>query len=258
MTDPQTIKENNMRNRVLYLAVALLVVATVSPAQNKISKEEWQKQISDYTTQRNNLKNQLASLTKESDGLRATLAALDKQIQSTRDETLALTGATDAARKEFERRLQDIESRVAALLPLSDQDLYVHRFEVDSMQADKDRLMKERIASAERYFERLQKIQSKIDNLRATLAHINSTEESEQQYVVRAWAKYHDCLWNISKKKQIYDNPFLWPKIWQANRNQIKDPDIIRIGEHLKIPAAGGLTTAEKNAEREYWSKRHT
>ena len=59
MTDPQTIKENNMRNRVLYLAVALLVVATVSPAQNKISKEEWQKQISDYTTQRNNLKNQL-------------------------------------------------------------------------------------------------------------------------------------------------------------------------------------------------------
>lgn len=247
-----------MKNRILYLAVVLLVVAVVSPAQDKLSKEEWQKQITEYATQRDNLKNQLASLTKEVDGLRLTLASLDKQIQSVRDETLALTGATESARKEFERRLQELEARVAALLPLSDQDLFVHRFEIDSAQAAKDRLMKEPIAAAERYYERLQKIQSKIDNLRATLAHVKSTEESEQHYVVRAWSRYHDCLWNISKKKQIYDNPFLWPKIWQANRNQIKDPDIIRIGERLRIPAPGGLTTTEKNAEREYWSKRHT
>jgi hypothetical protein len=32
---------------------------------------------------------------------------------------------------------------------------------------------------------------------------------------------------------------------------------IIRIDEHLKIPPAGGLSTAEKNAEQEYWSKRN-
>ncbi len=197
-------------------------------------------------------------MTKDIDGLRLTLASLDKQIQSVRDETLALTGASDATRKEFERQLQNLESRVAALLPLSNQDLYVHRFDVDSAQAMKDNLMKERIAAAERYYIRLQNIQSKIDNLRATLAKVKSVAESEEHYVVRSWSKYHDCLWNISKKKQFYDNPFLWPKIWQANRDQIKDPDIIRIGEHLKIPAASGLTTAEKNAEREYWSKRHT
>jgi nucleoid-associated protein YgaU len=234
----------------------ILTLTAAANAQEKISKEEWQKQISQYTSERDNLKNQLATLTKQVDDLRSTLASLDKQIQSVRDETLALTGASDAVRKEFETRLLSLEQRVAALQTLSDQDLFVHRIELDSAQATKDRLMKERIADAERYYDRLQKVQSKIDDLRSTLAKVKSIAESEQHYVVRSWAKYHDCLWNISKKKQIYNSPFLWPKIWQANRDQIKDPDLIRIGEHLKIPPEGGLSTAEKEAEREYWSKK--
>ncbi|MGA7160891.1 MAG: hypothetical protein WBZ48_07805 [Bacteroidota bacterium] len=247
-----------MKTRILTLVTILLVVATASRADDKLSKEEWQRQITEYTSQRDSLKLELAKLTKEVDGLRSTLASLDKQIQSVKDETLAMTGATDAVRKEFEHRLKDLEDRVAALLPLSNQDLYVRRFEVDSAQAIKDNLMKERIAAAERYYERLKKIQSEIDNLRSTLAEVKSTAESEQHYVVRSWSKYHDCLWNISKKKKIYDNPFLWPKIWQANRSEIKDPDLIRIGEHLRIPPPGGLTSAEKHAEEKYWSHKHT
>lgn len=247
-----------MKTRILTLVAILLVVATASRADEKLSKEEWQKQITEYTSQRDNLKGELTKLTKEVDGLRSTLASLDKQIQTVRDKTLALTGATDKIRNDFEHRLQDLENRVAALLPLSNQDLYVRRFEVDSAQAIKDNLMKERIAAAERYYIRLQNIQSKIDNLRATLAGVKEAAESEQHYVVRSWSKFRDCLWNISKKKKIYDNPFLWPKIWQANREQIKDPDIIRIGEHLKIPPPGGLTSAEKRAEQKYWSQRHT
>ncbi len=247
-----------MRTRIFTLVAILLVVATASRADEKLSKEEWQNQINLYTSQRDNLKAELAKLTKEVDGLRSTLASLDKQIQSVRDETLALTGASDAMRADFESRLKDLENRVAALLPLSNQDLYVRRFEVDSVQTIKDKMMKERIAAAERYYLRLQNIQSKIDNLRATLASVKTVAESEQHYVVRSWSKFHDCLWNISKKKQIYDNPFLWPKIWQANRDHIKDPDIIRIGEHLKIPPPGGLTTAEKRAEQKYWSQKHS
>ncbi len=247
-----------MKTRILTLLAVLLVVATVSSAQEKLSKEEWQRQMIQYTAQRDSLKAELATLTKDVDGLRSTLASLVKQIQAVKDETIALTGASDAMQKDFETRLKALEDRVAALLTLSNQDLYARRFEVDSVQAVKDNMMKERIADAERYYLRLQKIQSNIDNLRATLATVKTVAAEEQHYVVRSWSKYHDCLWNISKKKEIYDNPFMWPKIWQANRDQIKDPDIIRIGERLKIPAPGDLTTAEKRAEQKYWSKKHS
>ena len=246
-----------MKLRILSLCALLLVAATAASSQEKLSKEEWQTQIKEYTSQGDSLKNELADLTKQVDALRSTLASLDKQIQTVRNETLALTGASDAVRTDFERRLQDLEHRVAGLLTLSDQDLYVHRSDIDSAQAIKDNLMKERIADAERYYERLQKIQSKIDNLRSTLAKVKSAAESEQHYVVRSWSKYRDCLWNISKKKNIYDSPFLWPKIWQANRERIKDPDIIHVGQRLMIPPPGSLTTAEKSAERVYWTKKH-
>jgi len=42
-----------------------------------------------------------------------------------------------------------------------------------------------------------------------------------------------DNLWNISKSK--YMNPFMWPLIYWANKEQIKDPDLIFPGQIFKI-----------------------
>ena len=36
-----------------------------------------------------------------------------------------------------------------------------------------------------------------------------------------------DCLWNIAKKDYIYNDPFKWPRIYEANKDKIKDPDLI-------------------------------
>lgn len=42
-----------------------------------------------------------------------------------------------------------------------------------------------------------------------------------------------DNLWNISKAK--FMNPFMWPLIYWANKDQIKDPDLIFPGQMFKI-----------------------
>ncbi len=47
----------------------------------------------------------------------------------------------------------------------------------------------------------------------------------------------------------------MWPKIWQGNRDQIKDPDIIKQGQKLKIPKAGEMTAEEKSAAKKYYRK---
>ncbi len=60
-----------------------------------------------------------------------------------------------------------------------------------------------------------------------------------------------DCLWKISGKKEIYGNPRLWPKIWDANKNgvisgkpaTIPNPNLIYPGQVLCIPA---MTETEK------------
>lgn len=43
-----------------------------------------------------------------------------------------------------------------------------------------------------------------------------------------------DCLWNIAKR--FYGSGPLWPRIYDANRNQIKNPNLIYPGQRFVIP----------------------
>ncbi len=54
-------------------------------------------------------------------------------------------------------------------------------------------------------------------------------------YTVGTWRKDRDCLWNIAKKPEIYNDAFAWPKIWRANMETIHNPDIIHPGQQLTI-----------------------
>lgn len=45
-----------------------------------------------------------------------------------------------------------------------------------------------------------------------------------------------ELLWGIAKRPDVYGDPFLWPLLYQANRDQIKDPRIIYAGQTLTIP----------------------
>ena len=43
-----------------------------------------------------------------------------------------------------------------------------------------------------------------------------------------------DSLWKIAQK--FYGNGCLWPKIYEANRDKIKNPNLIFAGQELRIP----------------------
>ncbi|MDT8272923.1 MAG: LysM domain-containing protein [Desulfomonilia bacterium] len=48
--------------------------------------------------------------------------------------------------------------------------------------------------------------------------------------------KKGDTLPSIAARHEIYNESFMWPLIYKANRDQIKDPKIIYVGQDLKIP----------------------
>jgi hypothetical protein len=61
---------------------------------------------------------------------------------------------------------------------------------------------------------------------------------------VPAGARVHivergDCLWNLAKR--YYNNPFLWPQIWEAN-NYIPNAHWIYPGDPIVIPAVAGVS----------------
>lgn len=67
-----------------------------------------------------------------------------------------------------------------------------------------------------------------------------------------------DSLWAISGKGEVYGNPYQWPLIYKANRDKIKDADLIYPGQEFDItqsPSMGDVNAAVMHAKtRGAWS----
>lgn len=48
-----------------------------------------------------------------------------------------------------------------------------------------------------------------------------------------------ECLWWISEYKHVYNDPFMWPLIFKANRAKINNPDLIYPGQQFDVPRYG-------------------
>ena len=61
--------------------------------------------------------------------------------------------------------------------------------------------------------------------------------------------KAKDCLWFIAQR--FYKKPALWPKIYDANRDQIKNPNFIRPGWKLRVPKLAPVKKADAAMENQ-------
>ena len=67
--------------------------------------------------------------------------------------------------------------------------------------------------------------------------------EGWKVYTVRLIPERRDCLWRIAEYDYIYGNPYLWSRIYKANKSQIKNPDLIYPGQVFDIPPKSGPVT---------------
>lgn len=49
--------------------------------------------------------------------------------------------------------------------------------------------------------------------------------------------KAGDCLWDIARQKAVYGSGWAWEEIYNANKNSIKDPNLIVPNQELVIPS---------------------
>jgi nucleoid-associated protein YgaU len=78
-----------------------------------------------------------------------------------------------------------------------------------------------------------------------SLASVHEIFPLPAQYRVRTWLSVRDCLWNIAGYPWVYNDPFQWRRLYEANRLKLPDidnpnfvlPDII-----LDIPSIRGET----------------
>ncbi|MCX7875968.1 MAG: LysM peptidoglycan-binding domain-containing protein [Melioribacteraceae bacterium] len=210
-----------MKNlRLLVLASFFFVFVANVFAQEKLTKEEWQNEINRLTEKKvaltnelNSLKTEIANLKKMRDGLKT----YDQCIE----EFYASLGFTKADIENFRKNLNELSAKIDAQEgPKADR------------QAELDAMKKNKISALQEFFDKVHnQLQRKLD------AWIEKPKDIDYT-VVKG-----DHLWGIAKKKEHYANPFAWPMIYQSNRDQIKNPDLIFPKQIFKIP---NLTEEEK------------
>jgi len=56
-----------------------------------------------------------------------------------------------------------------------------------------------------------------------------------------------ECLWWIAEDKSTYNDPFMWPLIYKANKDKIDDPDLIYPNQDFSIPREFSLNKLKQS-----------
>ena len=202
------------------LSLLLLFTVSIVAQEEEMTSDEWEAEMARLRSQKDALTQQIADLQNDISNLKDQLAGM-QTYEDCQNELYALVGATQADVDNFSNAVNELDGKIRRKEgPKADR------------QKDLDALKSNKISALPQFFD---KVHNQMQN------GLDSWVEEPQEWsytVVRG-----DCLWNIAKKKDYYGNGFAWPKIYKANRDKIKNPDLIFPKQVFTIPK---LTDEEK------------
>ena len=211
------------------LALALLVLITENTAA-----QEQQMTCEEYIALGHEIVNREAAANTEIEALNAQLEALKMQIAQLdranaelNAQILAAVGHSESEIAAFGRELDAIIAQLEGLMALAPEVLIMQRGEVAAIDSRVAELKQSNMAALPEMLDKLATIDQLLAELKARIA---------QPVVIDYKVVRGDNLWNISKKEQIYADPYMWPRIYRKNKDQIKDPDLIYPKQVLAVP----------------------
>ena len=243
-----------MKNLVYILLMSLLILGVAcqkpvlppaSKPDTELTKGEAELRIQQFEATVKALQARYDEINQKAVDTRKNLDDVNQALIDCNAEILRLIGATQADVDAFRQRLGVLEGKVREMQRLSEAVLLERQDDVKALENQLNELRANKISLIPEFYNKIIAIAKDIRGL--------YREKKITTYTVGTWAENRDCLWNIAGKIDIYSDPFMWPKIWQGNTDQIRNPDIIFPGQVLQIPAKGPKTSDEMKAERKYW-----
>lgn len=202
---------------ISFFAILFLLSVTVI-AQEEMTTDEWEAEMTRLKDKKESLTKEIIVLQNEVNNLKAT------KLQSYEDcvnELYAMVGGTKADVDNYRKAVTELDGKIRRK-----EGPKVDR------QKDLDALKMNKISALPEFFDKVHnQMQRSLDSW--------VEEVKETMYtVVRG-----DHLWGIARKSEHYGNGFAWPMIYKANRDKIKNPDLIYPKQVFSIPK---LTEEEK------------
>lgn len=195
------------------LSLVLLLSLSGFAQDEEMTSEEWEAEMSRLAGKKTALMSEIEALNADLDNLNATLSGLQDPEECI-DELYAIVGATRQDVDNFRKAVNELDGKIRRKEgPKADR------------QADLDALKMNKISALPEFFDKVHhQMQNALDNW------------IEKPDVISYTVVKGDHLWGIAKKKEHYGNPFAWPVIYKANRDQIKNPDLIYPNQVFKVP----------------------
>jgi uncharacterized protein YoxC len=193
------------------LSLVFFFSANIFAQDQEMTEEEWEAEVNRLRERSESLTNEINTLNQDLTNLRQTAV---QSYEDCMNELFAMVGATRQDVDNFRQAVAELNGRVNRKEgPKADR------------QKDLDALKSNRISALPEFFDRVHnQMQGSLDAWVDEPQVINYT-------VVRG-----DHLWGIARKQEHYGNGFAWPVIYQANRDQIKNPDLIYPDQSFKVP----------------------
>ncbi len=203
---------------ILALVLLFSVAIMAQEEEKEMTEDEWNAEMARLHEQDSTLSEQISSLQADIDKMKATKI---QDYDDCMNELYAMVGATKSDVDNFRQAVAELSGKIDRKEgPKADR------------QKDLNALKMNKISALPEFFDKVQnQMQSALD------AWVEAP--TEQNYTVVKG----DYLWKIAKKQQFYGNGFAWPNIYKANKDKIKDPNLIYPKQEFTIP---NLTEQEK------------
>jgi hypothetical protein len=220
--------------KTLLIAAASLLIAVGARAQypQDFTKDQADSTIKFRTAEIGDLKNQVSKT--QADAQKASSDLQQRMADNTkcRESLYAILGSDRNGYNAYREQLARDEQELAGLRAMSPAQQGQAKDRIDALEA---RIRSDRGNKLVLIPDHMRRVQSLSNGFMDMKRSMVPPTPPNMMYTVGTWRKDRDCLWNIAKKPEIYNDPFAWPKIWRANMDKIHNPDVIQPGWQLSI-----------------------
>ena len=218
----------------LSLVAALLLLSTglFAQDQRKIKMDEYKAQLAEVQARDAAASEKTTALKADIADLNTKIGAVQNEIDAEWEAVYALLGTDKAGVDAYRAELDGIDAQLDGLAALSPEDLFQQKDEIKAAETKLEEMKGNNIY-------KLSEMQKKVAGLEDKIAALKEKLPKnmyDQYNVVKG-----DYLWKISKKDEIYGDPYQWIRIYDVNKDQIKDPDVIHPEQVLNIARGVGM-----------------
>lgn len=196
--------------------------------EGEMTDAEWQQQMEELTARKKGLEDNLKTYATDIFDLKAILSKKISDANNAENDLYLALGTTKAGLEEYKKKFSETEKKI---LNRTGNPADARKYYFNEIAASKAKCLPE-------YWQRYVTMKQKLEQWeKESLISVK-----EDKYTVVKG----DCLWKIAGKKEIYNNPKYWPKIWEANEDgvisappytpkKVTNPNLIYPGQVLRI-----------------------